>query len=66
MRRGRTLLAAVASVAMAAGLLAGGSDGALADEAPETIRMGYAVSLSGPYAPGGGHDHRRQLRPMAA
>ena len=52
MRRGRTLLAAVASVAMAAGLLAGGPDGTLADEAPETIRMGYAVSLSGPYAPG--------------
>jgi len=29
-----------------------GVSAALADEAPESIRLGYAISLTGPYAPG--------------
>lgn len=43
---------AAAAFAAALGATAAGSGPALADDAPETIRIGYAISLSGPYAPG--------------
>ena len=29
-----------------------GASAALAEDAPESIRIGYAISLTGPYAPG--------------
>jgi len=40
----------IAAAAIAAAALAATT--AQADEAPETLRFGYAISLSGPYAPG--------------
>jgi branched-chain amino acid transport system substrate-binding protein len=51
----RTFLAAFGAFALAANAwLPVSGPAAAADQAPEKIRMGYAVSLSGPYAPGAG------------
>jgi branched-chain amino acid transport system substrate-binding protein len=47
-------MAGIAALALAAGVCAGGPGPAAADDAPEKIRIGYAVSMSGPYAPGAG------------
>lgn len=49
----RKFLAGVVAVAMTIGLSIGLTAPARAD-GPDVIRMGYAVSLSGPYAPGAG------------
>lgn len=50
----RLFLAGMAAVAMALGLWSSSQNQVLADDAPDKIVMGYAVSLSGPYAPGAG------------
>ena len=49
----RKLIAGVVALAMTIGLSIGLGGVARAD-GPDVIRMGYAVSLSGPYAPGAG------------
>src|SRR3990172_5627021 len=50
----RTFMTGIAALGLATGVWVGGHGPAVADEAPEKIRIGYAVSMSGPYAPGAG------------
>jgi branched-chain amino acid transport system substrate-binding protein len=50
----RRLLNAIAGAAAVAGAAALGAGAALAQEAPKSVKIGYAISLSGPMAPGAG------------
>jgi branched-chain amino acid transport system substrate-binding protein len=50
----RTLLALACALGLSLGAWASEGTTAFAADAPEKIRIGYSVSLSGPYAPGAG------------